>query len=329
MIQITRALILIFVISIVACSIEPSSKKTTRNNQNYPNQPTGKQSLHGPKSTKKKLAYSILEGDSQFRSGLISVDIESDTNSVEINIRTELGADFEFPEVSNPNFSHMEDAKFLGIEYELTYDDDDDDDHALFSGKTKSSIFNGGSTNDIDLTPDHFKDLAIGKYSITLKVTSRYESFFGHVPSNETGIGFELNFEIEVFPIYESVIYFSSLVLNKLFTQNKLKGNNDFHNSRPETGISIRQGMESLIFDYAKNNYSFRKKIKKTFYHNEPNPTLTIVTLDVDHGFNFDDKLADTMIYLNDLISENYKTIGLTGTDDLQLYCTTKGQINK
>ena len=63
-------------------------------------------------------------------------------------------------------------------------------------------------------------------------------------------------------------------------------------------------------------------------YHVSKNDQIDISVLDVDYGFNANDLIRDSLVYLKDLEGIDYFDLKMKYVDELLIYCQYKGKAN-
>lgn len=279
-----------------------------------------------PSQKNTSLPIEVIRGKQFMDNKSLSIIANHAKNTLTFTVSIQLGDSIHLPMVYNSSFREYEDADHI----ELTVSGRIGRANPFSVQKEKNSLTQNGTSFSITMDEDDFHTLNIGKDTLLFEFNFKYMSFFGKYATEKIPISALVKVPFEIDPIYESRAHFKSLKLNKEQTLQKLGGEeNDFGDGTPEACIHISSNHKTIIYEKAKNNYSVNRTRTAVFYHSEPNPYINLGVYDADYGLNFDDLLGDTLIQLNNLIFPTYQHVAVECADELKVYFTTKGQINR
>lgn len=289
-------------------------------------QPTSSSSPSGKQAINTDLPIEFIRGQQFTANKSLEISAKESLNKIEFSIHLNLGDTILLPKVYNSGFKEYEDADHI----ELTIKGFTKDSKRFSARKVKEPISSGRVTFLATMDEDDFHSLKTGEDTLHFEVDFKFLSFFGKYAAQKIPVSAKIKVPFEIHPIYESCAYFKSLKLNKEKTLQKLKGEeNDFGDGTPEACIFISSNNKTIIYQKNKNSFTLSHKRTEVFFHSDPNPYINIGAYDADYGLNFDDLLGDTLLPLDQLTFPSYQNVLVDCADELKVYFTTKGQINK
>lgn len=308
---------------------------TPSNNSNQNNQQQKQRNNFVPISTKKvvsqavvpdtKIDFELLDGKQWFLDSNIIIFADRGENLIDLRLRFSLPDSVEIPQVYSTSFHEYHKADNLEVKVELI-----DSTGKVFFVETRNgngAVDEGRTMVDFDIDAEALRHFRPGSHHFEMRISTELMTFFQRKSGMKILNG-KVGFDFEVKPIHRSTFYFRKLALNSSQVNKKLTVGNDFLNPKVDACLSVTCNGNSIFYKVNKNSYNLLGSGPKTFYHCESDTTLRISILDADYGLNFDDRIHDTLICINDLCTKSYKNIPLLYTDKLELYCTTDGRIN-
>lgn len=313
----------LLLLALAGCKTDDSTQQSTKW---IPRQQPKGSSNQQQATITNALTIEAVRGKQFITNKSLLISANKSLNTIEFSISIHLGDTVRIPKVYNSAFREYEDADHL----EVTLKDLTKKSKQFSVKKEKTSLSRGSATFTITMNEDDFHTLPMGKDSLLFEINFKFMSFFGKYSAEKIPISAVVKVPFEIKPIYESRAYFKSLKLNKQQTLKKLGGeDNDFGDGTPEACVFISSNNKTIIYQKSKNSYTVNQPRTEIFYHSEPNPYINIGAYDADYGLNFDDLLGDTLLRLKNLTFPTYQNIKVDCTEELNVYFTTKGQINK
>lgn len=328
-----KTLLPLLILLLVACKGKTSHQSNSNNNRrsmNHKITDSYEMSDYERKELeRKKRLISLSISDIEKFEDSTQVNLEGEktgSNHIDFKLKVDMLDSIEIPDVQFGRMRMKVRVSRLAVVAKI-YDSkigylDQLDGEAPFSLSRKEGDV------EFSISPEQLRKLKVGKHQIKIEIQTYLESIHGD-RSYIQPASMDVEFDFDVDPIYSSTVYFQELALNEKESRKILGGGNDHSNSTPEACIKIRTNSETLIYEYAKNNFNLKRNLKKKFYHNSLKDELRIMAMDADYFLNSDDLISSAYISVDSLLGNSYKNIPLKATDKLLIYCTTEGQINK
>ncbi len=259
-----------------------------------------------------------VQGESQLR-----IKIQKFETYFELILTVVLSENTVFPDVYDAKFNSIDVADELDVKAIFT-DNRSNQKFKLVHNEAVSA--KGEFEFSFLIQPSHLKNVKSGLAHFTVDFESEFTSFFG-ANSGVKPFKAEIAFDYQVPVVYKSLLYFKNLTLNDAAVT-ELLGDNDWDNSTPETGISVKCKNETILYEFSKNTFTLARPQKIEFYHTSENDFLKISVLDVDYGFNSNDLIRDTLVNLKQLENDDYIDLKMRYVDNLLLYTQFKGRVN-
>lgn len=307
--------------------------KDYANLEDYQLRSLGASSFQVNQNLSSKIAEWSMENGFSWTSGFdhrdmgeINFYLKKHKNGIKLNMSFYLEQKEAFPTVYDHNFGKRDDADYLAVDIVLK----NKNSGKILKLSDRTSIFSSswsasGIDFNLNLTDLHEVPAGLADFSLTIKTT--FESFFG-VRSKEHPVSASIDFQYDMPALYYTDIYFKILKLNKEMVRKRLGSGNDFNNPDPETGIRISYNGDAVLFTNTKNSFKLHSNKKERFYHLSKDDQVEIDLLDIDYGFNGNDYIHDTTVYLKDIESNSYLHIPMKYAEELLLYAKFGGKAN-
>ncbi|MDA7803479.1 hypothetical protein N8987_02735 [Crocinitomix sp.] len=285
--------------------------------------------LLGGQDLKKEVAwlayqngFDWLRGENFLDKKMLSIQLSKETSLITFDFDFDLNQIQPLPTVYNADFNQKEIADKLKIGLKIR------NKGALLRTiiKEESICSTGKVRYSFDLTLGDVKKLNQGWNELTVEINTELVSFFG-IKSGVKPIAAKISFNYYVPEIHQTEIYFNKLVLNCEEVSNFL-GNNDWNNGAPEAGIAIYNNGNHICTEFTKNSCSHLVPFKLNLFHKGENDSIEIRIVDVDYGFNGNDLIADTLISLKSIASDQFIDLPLKLVESLEMRCNYRGRVN-
>lgn len=231
-----------------------------------------------------------------------------------------------FSTVYDSRFGNRDEADHLGIDIIIRNDQNGKKRRLSKSSAISSSSWSTSGV-DIDLNFNDLHDIPAGLTTFSVEIKTVYQSFFG-IKSNKRPVAASIEFQYDMPRLYYTDLYFKKLAFNKESVDQVLGTNNDFSNPDPETAILIEYLGDRMLFSNTKNSYTLYSNKRERMYHLSENDQVEITIMDMDYGFNGNDPINDTTVFLKDLEADTYIDLPMKYADELLLYARFGGKAN-
>lgn len=272
------------------------------------------------KLPKKELSYLFTKGKALLDSARVAMKIEANDESFYTFYIT-YGGDIDTT-VASMNVRATFSTKAGGVFHSVTPN----------TSWTKSE---DGFETKIRLFPKDYYKLKAGEHKVYLNISTSYKrrKNMGTIPTPKSPFQFEAEIPMEIFEVYKTKLYFSTLVLNKKEAMKALMDKsvyrqNDLKDPTPEACIDISYLAQNLVYCYSENKLSLYCPKVVDIYYAKGHENLKIKVMDKDYFPNPDDLISDTTMTVTDLQANSFRNLKMPATDKLLIYTKGKQKVN-
>ena len=271
-------------------------------------------------SPKDSLPMVLEESDFYYEDTEMSFSAKKYQNRITLWVHLDLDDSLEIPEIRSDFGGISSDiAPVFGLAPRAYLLNEEGKEISRVDGVSSFTHRNNSGSAEIEFGSENLRSLTVGKHHLQLKLVTNFANVHD-TKSSIQPLKALFSFDFEIDSIYKSTVYFKKLVLNKEFTEENQEESN------PDSGLEIFWRDLELIYAFKKSSLSLTSNDRASFYHNSLTDTLDIKAFEKNYFFS-DDPLSDTSMTVESLLNRE-ENIPLIGTDELLIYCKTKGVVN-